>query len=148
MKARYELDTLLRLSGEDLTSLAEKLDVKRNTVEAWRRRGLSFDQADRAAVAVGWVAVNVWPEIEQEWPEVERVCPCGTRYLPTGTYQVWCTVPCGARHRSKAWRRNKRATDPEWAEARREERRVYWREMSPAARRAAARKRTESAVNG
>jgi hypothetical protein len=41
--------------------LAAHLGVTRRTVQRWARRGLTDDQADRAAVALGTVPGCVWP---------------------------------------------------------------------------------------
>ena len=46
--------------------IADVCGVNRMTVYRWRNQGLSTFQADRAAVAVGFHPLNVWPDWGKE----------------------------------------------------------------------------------
>lgn len=49
-----------RLDNPGAQQLARRLGVRDRTIHRWRIEGLTFDQADRLAVRVGFHPANVW----------------------------------------------------------------------------------------
>lgn len=63
MSARYPLGTLERLIGSPSSdTTAAVIGAKPATVRQWRRRGLSWAQADQVACRAGFHPRNVWPD--------------------------------------------------------------------------------------
>lgn len=50
--------------GLSTATLADKLNVSQRTVQRWIAEGMTFDQADTVAVALGHHPVEIWPN---EW---------------------------------------------------------------------------------
>lgn len=108
--------------------VAEVLGVDRRQVIRWRASGVTADQADRLAVAAHRHAFEVWPELADV---AARVCArqsCTVQFVPGLPHQKYCCDRCrkGEQRRRNMLRRYR--TDPEFAEKKRERRRVYYAE--------------------
>ena len=67
-RVRVSIKPLERLSGLSAPRIAEQAGRQPRTGYRWRQRGLSVDQADVAAIAVGWHPVLVWGDL---WEKVD-----------------------------------------------------------------------------
>ena len=65
-RVRWPLAPLLVAAGHPpVTVLAARLGVATRTISRWRHNGLTDDQADRAAVMLGYHPLNVWTDWHQ-----------------------------------------------------------------------------------
>jgi hypothetical protein len=96
--------------GPGVPRLARLLGVHARQVHRWRELGVTRDQADQLADAVGHHPSNIWPEIfEHDIAAMERVCAsptCGERFIPDDPRQKKCSRRCvlrdaGARYKAR-----------------------------------------------
>lgn len=114
-RVRYPFDRLERLV---VTALLEREEPEKITarriatylgedgqlVARARRSGLTFDQAERVAVAAGYHPLELWPEM------LHRTCAldtCDETFIPFGDTHIYCS----ARHRNTAKHRRYRTQD-------------------------------------
>ncbi|HEV2928408.1 MAG TPA: CGNR zinc finger domain-containing protein [Propionibacteriaceae bacterium] len=129
---RYPLQPLLDRIGGSATSAARKLGISGSTEQDYKRRGVTERVADRLAARAGLVAYEVWPEILDHAIAAEmRTCAladCTEAFVPSRSTSRYCSKLCGDRARRRAYQARKAATDPEWVERRRQQRRDYYLE--------------------
>lgn len=104
--ARFPFDPIERLVVTALLEreVPEKITARRiatylgedgQLVARARRSGLTFDQAERVAVAAGYHPLELWPEM------LHRPCAldtCDDTFIPVSDTQIYCS----ARHRNTA----------------------------------------------
>ncbi len=62
-RVRWPLDPLLAAAGHPpIGTLAARIGVARRTVTRWRTNGLTDEQADNAAVMLGYHPLNIWTD--------------------------------------------------------------------------------------
>lgn len=138
---RYSFDPVDAHRGDtELSAIAERIGVSRETMQTWRKRGMSEANADRCASALGLHPNQLWPEMcAAHAAEVTRECEhpdCLEDFVLTRSDRRFCSARCRDRARNAkkaAAARERYATDPEWRErklARR--RRYYWNGSRPA----------------
>lgn len=140
-RRRYPLDALALASGCSLSSLGRQLGYSGTTWKQYRDEGVTEVVADRCAVKMGLTPWEVWPDLGQRVCENEH---CATLFLPVREGQRFCTGLCRRRTASRRWHNERYATDPEFAEAKREKARRDRAAAGPAARRAEAARKRES----
>jgi len=65
-RVRWPLAPLLDAAGHPpITVLASRVGVAARTVWRWRHNGLTDQQADRAAIALGYHPLNIWTDWHQ-----------------------------------------------------------------------------------
>jgi len=94
----------------NISAFAELIEVNHHTVHKWRRAGVPFFEADRAAIRLGTHPALIWPEwLHQEPPPVEHGTTSGVAWHRT--YDVPTCEPCleVERERQRAQRAERRA---------------------------------------
>lgn len=131
---RYDIEPLLTLTGLTYSAIAR--GVNGEAYRSIRTRGLTPYKADQLAVRHGFHPSQVWPSWEtDEWEELSQPCvECETRFIPTRKGMKFCTHDCGHRHRERIKKRERYATDPEYAQRRRDQARAYYEEAQHASR--------------
>lgn len=124
---RYAFDALEVMARcESPKVLAERLGVNERQVFRWRMYGVTEEQADRLAPAVGFHPWSIWPELAAVGT---RVCEsCVETFMPHRKDQRFCSGPCNRRWWSAEMQRRRRRRDPEWAQRERDRKRVYYAE--------------------
>ena len=107
---RYDFAPIDTHRGDTpLRVIAEKIGVPTPTVESWRRGGLSAENADLCATAIGFHPWQLWTEmLVAETEKVQRECAnpaCYEVFVPVRSDQRVCSPRC----RKPAWR----AANPE-----------------------------------
>jgi hypothetical protein len=131
---RYPIEPLMALTGKTQFALLEGRRVNSETWSNIRDRGFTPQMADKVACANGFHPSLVWPSWEQdEFDELSVACKgCETLFIPKRKGQKFCTHPCGHRYRERVRRRKRYATDPEYAQKRRDDARAYYEEAKRA----------------
>lgn len=63
MRLRWPLEPVLELTGHPpALVLAARVGVSARTVHRWRHNGLTDQQADHAAIALGRHPATIWPD--------------------------------------------------------------------------------------
>src|SRR5690606_29642990 len=93
-----------------------------------RDKGVTDRTADRLAVTAGLNPYMVWPELlTDQIEDCSRRCDeCEEPFVPFRRSQRFCSKSCRQRQLQREWKRRRYQTDPEFAEARRQERRAYY----------------------
>lgn len=124
---RYDFRALLDIVGTD--NAPRRLSISGKQYRSFLDEGLTERQADRYAVRCGLVPYEVWPEMVDHLEDCLPACvECGSTYAPRQKNQRFCSMPCSKRNRDRAYKRRKRAADPEFAERQRAYRRAYYQE--------------------
>lgn len=127
---RYPFAPLEALLGD--VDLARVLGVSGRTIGIYKHRGLSDEQADKAAVRAGFVAYEVWPELLDDLIDGhERACGnrlCDERFVPLRSNHVYCSPRCRTNTQARRVKRRRYARDPEFAERLRAKRRESYAE--------------------
>lgn len=117
--------------------LAEAAGVGENTAKGWRRPDrpdvtIDEETADRLAVRLGLLPTTIWPDF---YATLERRCdyePCSAEFVPWRKDQRFCSEVCRYRWRDAerqspeerarraAQARERYATDPHYAQTKRE----------------------------
>lgn len=123
---RYPLQPLLDAAGVTLNGLRQLVPMNGSTYRNAREHGLTEQQADRYACALGLVPWSVWPEwLHDVWQECAHP-DCSERFLPhpKGNHRRFCSHRCRRRYNE---RRARELSLPS-AENKREYRRRYYAE--------------------
>ena len=101
---------------------------------------LSVDLADRLAVRAGFHPAEVWPSWwDDQAASVGMQCKeCGESFIQGRSDQVYCSMACKHRRKSRLRMRRKWESDPAWMEKERERKRRYKAEIRQLAARRSA----------
>lgn len=121
---RYSWAPLEPYVGSD-NDAASLLRVARRTVLRYKAEGLTLDQAERAADAVGEHPFILWPEMRDELiAGLERPCgaeDCDETFLPYRPQHTYCSPRCKKRTEMRRYRQR-----PDVQERRKESNRRYY----------------------
>lgn len=127
---RYPLQPLLDALAMSSAQLNTQVRMNRDSYRVVRDRGLTESMADRLCIRFGLHPLLVWPD----WLDAASVLcadeECSERFVASRRGQRFCWTPdCKRRRQARMERERRRlryATDPEYAEKRRAERRAYY----------------------
>lgn len=71
MMERYPLQPLLKIHRCNVAALAVATSRSKRTAQRWAAQGMSADQADNAAIALGTHPAVIWPNWDNEPTEKE-----------------------------------------------------------------------------
>lgn len=145
MTHRYPLEPLASAMGETVAAACRLLGVSGSVQQEYRRRGVTERVADRLAVRAGLHAYEVWPEmVDHHIAACSIECAderCSELFLPVNGNQRFCSERCQKRANGRRYVRRRYQSDPEFAEARREDSRRRRAEATEAWLRAERRRK-------
>lgn len=124
MTRRYPYAPLAAAMGLSEHQAAIKLGLSGSTEQTYRQRGVTDRVGDRLAVKAGLHPVEVWGE-DFGLPLCERPA-CRRPFIPSVGTQRFCHRRCS----QAEWKRQRRATDPEFAQRLRDADATYRTECS------------------
>jgi hypothetical protein len=112
---RYPLAELAKAMCCTERDALTRLGVAGSTRKLYLERGLVPKAADKLATRAGLHVAVVWPSwFDDVLEDHGRVCRndrCTSRFLPSRSNQMYCTIPCGRRARTRVWNARRRS-DP------------------------------------
>lgn len=94
LHAELSVEALLAHTA-NMATLSELTGIDRRQLHRRAKTGLTLDEADRCANAVGCHASELWPcwtELATE--AASLACECGALFVPTNRRQRFCTTQC------------------------------------------------------
>ncbi len=123
---RYPFASLLEAVPWSEFELSRRIGLTGTSLRRAREHGFSESAADRYACRAGFVPWHIWPEWLDDIIADESIpCEeCGTSFVPSRKGHGFCTRNCRARKR----KRERYASDPEFAERTKAYQQAYYEE--------------------